>query len=171
MVLDAAEEFTKSSDIDYIRIDGSTKITERQQFVELFQASEQVRVAILAITACSVGLTLTAASHVVFGEMYFTPATMVQAEDRTHRIGQTDPNVTVHYLYGRNTLDCLIYGSLQTKFAVCEKTLDRTNDGMQVENVDSLEVIDLLTNLLDEEENELSKKKKKVNTEIEEKSY
>ena len=142
---------------------------DRQINVELFQNSTEVRVAILAITACSVGLTLTAASHVVFGEMYFTPSTMVQAEDRTHRIGQFDSNVTIHYLYARNTLDCLIYWSLKAKFSVCERTLDRTNDGLGIEEMNEEEFKEYANGLFSIDKQELEICKKEVQADFEEK--
>lgn len=82
--------------------------------MQMFQNNESILVALLSITAAGVGLTLTAASTVVFAELHWTPGMMVQAEDRAHRIGQRSC-VNCHYLIGENTLDATIYNNLEKK--------------------------------------------------------
>lgn len=56
-----------------IRIDGAVPSLERQDLCNRFQTDETVRIALLSITAASVGLTLTRANVVVFGELFWNP--------------------------------------------------------------------------------------------------
>ena len=58
----------------HIRIDGTVKSQVRAEQVRKFQTSSRIRVAILSMTAAGVGLTLTAATTVMFGTLKrFTP--------------------------------------------------------------------------------------------------
>lgn len=66
------------------------------------------------VCVCSQGLTLTAASHVVFAELYWNPGHVKQAEDRAHRIGQTS-SVHVHYLIAKGTFDMVMWAMLNRK--------------------------------------------------------
>jgi SWI/SNF-related matrix-associated actin-dependent regulator 1 of chromatin subfamily A len=66
----------------YIRIDGSTNPKFRQEQITSFQNDPTVKIAVLGITAAGVGVTLTAASTIWFAELFWTPALMIQAEDR-----------------------------------------------------------------------------------------
>lgn len=135
VVLDGIEEHVIKKKIDYMRIDGSVVNEKRHECVNKFQTNDNCKIAILAITACATGLTLTKASTVVFSEIYFTPAVMIQAEDRAHRIGQEHNCVNVHYLIGKDTVDEIIFPKLEDKFTVVSNALDAKKLNMDVQNV------------------------------------
>ena len=113
-VLDAIEsEALKIS--NYIRIDGSTMPKSRQSKINLFQRNPRIRVALLGVTAAGVAVTLTAASTVWFAELFWTPAVLIQAEDRVHRIGQQS-TVKCTYFIARGTLDEVLWKLVEKKF-------------------------------------------------------
>ena len=97
-VMDVLEQAVakKLKGVGHIRIDGSVDSKERAVRVKKFQTNARTRVALLSMTAAGVGLTLTAASSVLFAELHWTPGVLAQAEDRCHRIGQKN---AVHILY------------------------------------------------------------------------
>ena len=68
----------------------------------------------MSMTACAQGLTLTAATAVVFVELTWSPSMIAQAEDRVHRISQHN-SVNIYYMYGPNTLDDAMFNMLQFK--------------------------------------------------------
>ena len=61
----------------YIRIDGRSNSEQRNYFCEKFQQNEDVKIAILSITAANAGLNLTSASLVVFGELFWNPGVSI----------------------------------------------------------------------------------------------
>lgn len=97
-----------------LRISGKDPVPVRQRAVERFQADDTAKVIALQLKAGGVGLTLTAASDVLFLEQGWTPATHNQAEDRTHRIGQ-DHHVTAHYHLALGTIDERIFRLVDAK--------------------------------------------------------
>ncbi len=97
-----------------VRITGNTPSSHRSMLVDSFQDNPDVRVFIGNIQAAGVGLTLTAASNVVFVESSWVPAENEQAIDRAHRIGQKD-NVNAHFLVLGGTLDARILTTSLTK--------------------------------------------------------
>ena len=64
--------------------------------------------------AGGVGVTLTAATQVVFNDLDWVPANHWQAEDRAYRIGQTG-TVNVSYLVATDTVDEFVRSALQVK--------------------------------------------------------
>nr|XP_025608774.1 SWI/SNF-related matrix-associated actin-dependent regulator of chromatin subfamily A-like protein 1 homolog isoform X10 [Arachis hypogaea] len=82
--------FIEKKKVGCIWIDGGTPAASRQQLVTDFryQGSCSMVVFLLSIKAGGVGLTLTAASTVIFTEQSWTPGDLIQAKDRAYRIGQ-----------------------------------------------------------------------------------
>ncbi|KAL2653918.1 hypothetical protein R1flu_022046 [Riccia fluitans] len=132
VMLDGIQELLQKKKVKFIRIDGKTPAASRQDLVKTFQEKEDVKVAVLGIRAAGVGLTLTAASTVVFAEMSWTPGDLVQAEDRAHRIGQ-ESAVNVYYLHAHDTIDDFIWDAVQHKLENLGQVLDGQGDSsMQV---------------------------------------
>ncbi len=102
---------------------GEMKAEDRQAAVDRFQTDASCRVFVGGIMAAGVGLTLTAACHVVFAEMDWVPANITQAEDRCHRIGQKDV-VFVHQLIVEDTLDANMIKKVVWKQNVADQALD-----------------------------------------------
>jgi SWI/SNF-related matrix-associated actin-dependent regulator 1 of chromatin subfamily A len=95
----------------------------RQGSVDTFQNDPDARVIVLNMKAGGVGLTLTAASDVLFIEQGWTPAEHDQAEDRCHRIGQ-DEHVSAWYLLAEGTIDDDIYSLIEDKRVVVDAVTD-----------------------------------------------
>uniref|UniRef100_A0A8B9TF26 Zinc finger RANBP2-type containing 3 n=1 Tax=Anas platyrhynchos TaxID=8839 RepID=A0A8B9TF26_ANAPL len=134
-MLQACTEAVIENKVRYIRIDGSVPSSERIHLVNQFQKDPDTRVAILSIQAAGQGLTFTAATHVVFAELYWDPGHIKQAEDRAHRIGQCS-SVNIHFLIAKGTLDPLMWAMLNRKAKVTGSTLNGKKERMQAEEGD-----------------------------------
>lgn len=126
-ILDACEGHLLGKKVRFIRIDGRTAPAGRHELCQAFQTDPGLRVAVLSITAASTGLTLTAATTVVFAELFWNPGILLQAEDRAHRIGQSDA-VNVHYLLARGTTDDSIWPLIIKKLTLLESVGLGKND-------------------------------------------
>ncbi|CAJ0586729.1 unnamed protein product, partial [Mesorhabditis spiculigera] len=120
IVLDTLEHEVKSRGIGYVRIDGHTPQQQRGLNCDRFQNDDDCLVAVLSTTAAGVGITLTAASIVVFAELHWTPGTLQQAEDRAHRVGQLH-EVQVQYLIAKHTADDYILPILEKKMSILDQ--------------------------------------------------
>uniref|UniRef100_A0A672YDA3 Zinc finger, RAN-binding domain containing 3 n=1 Tax=Sphaeramia orbicularis TaxID=375764 RepID=A0A672YDA3_9TELE len=134
-MLQACTEAVIEAKVGYIRIDGSVPSSERIQLVHKFQNEPETRVAILSIQAAGQGLTFTAASHVVFAELYWNPGHIKQAEDRAHRIGQTC-SVNVHYLIAKGTFDTVMWSMLNRKETVTGRSLNGRREYLKADEGD-----------------------------------
>lgn len=87
-VIKVLEDSLKEGQHGYVTLDGSKSSDERAAAVDRFQTNPHCRVFIGQIQAAGTGLTLTAASDVLFVESSWVPAENEQAAMRVHRIGQ-----------------------------------------------------------------------------------
>ena len=94
-------------------IDGGTPEHKRQPEADKLQNGE-IGVIFCSIMAAGFGITLTRSSDVIFIETDWTPANISQAEDRVHRIGQTE-TCMITTLLAVDTLDAHMRAILRNK--------------------------------------------------------
>ena len=73
---------------------------------------------------CGTGLTLTAATYVIFLDEPWNKAQKNQAEDRAHRIG-TKENITIITLMCKNTIDEKIHQLVESKGKMADLMIDK----------------------------------------------
>ncbi|KAF9600180.1 hypothetical protein IFM89_005004 [Coptis chinensis] len=130
-MIDSIHQFLLKKKVGCIRIDGGTPASSRQALVTDFQDKEGIKAAVLSIKAGGIGLTLTAASTVIFAELSWTPGDIIQAEDRVHRIGQVS-SVNIYYLLANYTIDDIIWDAVQNKLENLGQMLDGHENALEV---------------------------------------
>ena len=84
-VMEALREFSPLS------FTGELSLDERRSVLDRFRADDSHKALVLSLRAGGVGLNLQEASYVFHVDRWWNPAIERQAEDRTHRYGQTVP--------------------------------------------------------------------------------
>jgi SNF2 family DNA or RNA helicase len=108
-----AQSLGKALSPSYI-VTGEDSTATRDQIVAGWKADTKPVPLIATFGTLSTGVTLTKANHVVFHDLDFVPATMLQAEGRVYRIGQKRP-VQSWWCVAEGTLDPFIYKLVQRK--------------------------------------------------------
>ncbi|KAJ4804750.1 Protein CHROMATIN REMODELING 24 [Rhynchospora pubera] len=91
-----------------LRIDGTTKIAEREKIIKDFQEGNGAPIFLLTTQVGGLGLTLTKANRVIVVEPAWNPSMDNQSVDRVYRIGQTK-DVIVYRLMTCGTIEEIIY--------------------------------------------------------------
>jgi SNF2 family DNA or RNA helicase len=105
-----------------LRISGSVSGSKRKQRVDEFQgrAEGEFDVMLLSPKAGGVGLTLTAANHVIHLTRWWNPAVEDQCTDRVYRIGQTKTvqvhiPLAIHPKFQEHSFDLNLHALLERK--------------------------------------------------------
>ena len=102
---------------------GQTSIEDRGPIVSRFQTDPDIKIFLGGIKSAGVGITLTAASNVLFLDMSWNPADHTQAESRAHRIGQRN-SVNVYQLTAKNTIDEKMAEILEHKQIIFDRLIE-----------------------------------------------
>lgn len=116
-------------------ITGETKNRVAEQ--DKFMQDDSCKCIIGTIGAMGTGLTLTAATTVIFLDSPWTRANKEQAEDRAHRIG-TKSNVSIITLVCKDTIDERIEELVYKKGVMADMLVDGKIDGNKAEVIDYL---------------------------------
>ena len=106
-VLDILEQFMNIHGHRYLRLDGATKLEQRQMLTERFNNDNRILAFILSSRSGGIGINLTGADTVIFYDLDWNPAMDKQCQDRCHRIGQTR-DVHIYRLVSEHTIEANI---------------------------------------------------------------
>jgi len=123
----AIKALLEKQNIQYSAVSGETK--DRAEQVRQFQTNPNVTVFIGQIATAGLGITLTAASTLVFYSLDYSMSNFEQAKARIHRVGQTE-NCTYIYLVARGTVDDKVLKSLRDKNNLAKALIDDYRNGI-----------------------------------------
>lgn len=106
-VLDLLEQFLNIHGHKYLRLDGATKVEQRQILTDRFNNDTRILCFILSTRSGGLGINLTGADTVIFYDQDWNPAMDKQCQDRCHRIGQTR-DVHIYRLVSEHTIEANI---------------------------------------------------------------
>lgn len=102
---------------------GSLSTAERDRVVATFKSRPECKALVLSLRAGGQGLNLQEASYVFHFDRWWNPAVERQAEDRSHRLGQTVP-VTVYKYVAEGTIEERIDDILKRKQLLFDELVD-----------------------------------------------
>ncbi len=100
---------------------------KRQKIVTEFQTNPNVKLLYMTLTAGGVGLTLTAATDMIFLDIWWNPAIHYQAQNRIHRIGQTK-QVQISTMMVKDTIEEVIQEIIDHKALLSVNLMDESRN-------------------------------------------
>ncbi|EGG05888.1 uncharacterized protein MELLADRAFT_36442, partial [Melampsora larici-populina 98AG31] len=152
-MIDLMEEYLSFRHYRYLRLDGSSTISERRDMVMDWQTRPEIFIFLLSTRAGGLGINLTAADTVIFYDCDWNPSNDQQAMDRAHRLGQKR-QVTVYRLITSGTIDERILKLARTKKTVQDAVVGSSSGAnpMSGSSGDTAKPNEVVSLLLDEEE-------------------
>jgi SNF2 family DNA or RNA helicase len=123
----AIKKMLEKRGIGYSAISGETK--DRPKQVRRFQENPDITVFIGQISTAGLGITLTAASTLVFYSTNYSMSDYEQSRARIHRVGQAAP-CTYYHIVAKGTVDEKILQSLRDKADLAKTLIDDYRRGV-----------------------------------------
>ena len=120
--------------MEYLYLDGSTPLKQREKLVRSFQEGD-AGIFIISLKAGGLGLNLTGANYVIHMDPWWNPAIEQQATDRAYRIGQNQ-KVTVYHLIAEHTIEDKILRLHKTKRDMADSLLEGADMGHKLTEED-----------------------------------
>lgn len=141
-MMDLMEDYLHLKHYRYLRLDGSSKISDRRDMVSDWQTKSDIFIFLLSTRAGGLGINLTAADTVIFYDSDWNPTVDQQAMDRAHRLGQTK-QVTVYRLITQGTIEERIQQKAQQKHEI-QKVVIAGGEFRQMDMIKPKEIVSLL---------------------------
>ena len=132
-MLDCCEDFLAlrgghGDEFNYVRLDGRTSRARRNLNIRMFNdEASNYRAMLISTRAGGLGINLATASDVIILDQDWNPQIMLQAEARSHRIGQKNP-VTIYKLCTQGTVEEQMMGRIQKKLYLSAKVTESMRD-------------------------------------------
>ena len=124
--LNDIENLLKKKKIGYAVIRGGVK--DRDEQIRRFQNDDDCMVFVGNIAAAGLGITLTAASTMVFYSLDYSMSNFEQAKARIHRVSQKE-NCLYIYLVAKGTVDTKVLRALRNKVDLAKMLVDDYRNG------------------------------------------
>ena len=124
--MDDIQELLEKKKIGYAVVRGGVK--DREKEIHRFQYDDKCRVFVGQIAAAGLGITLTAASTMVFYSLDYNMSNFEQAKARIHRAGQKE-NCHYIYLVCKGTVDRKVLYALRKKIDLAKMLVDDYRKG------------------------------------------
>lgn len=158
-IMTIMEDLLSLRRIKYLRLDGTTKAENRNEYLKLFNAPRsEYMVFLLSTRAGGLGLNLQTADTVVIFDSDWNPHQDLQAQDRAHRIGQTK-EVRIYRLVTEASVEEYILERAQHKLALDGKVIQAGKFDQKSTNEERDAV---LRAIMEREERQVRKRRSRV---------
>ncbi|XP_014474094.1 PREDICTED: DNA excision repair protein ERCC-6-like [Dinoponera quadriceps] len=136
------ESLLQREGFTYLKLDGATVMSQRQQVIQTFNNNPSYFVFLLTTRVGGLGLNLTGANRVIIYDPDWNPATDAQARARAWRIGQ-NKQVTIYRLITAGTIEEKMYHRQIFKLLLSNKVLDEPRQRRLFRTSDLVELFNL----------------------------